>query len=34
MDFVIPAWAWVALAFGAGAVVGVKIWPELRERLF
>ena len=28
----VPTWAWVVLAFGAGAVVSAAYWPTLRDR--
>jgi hypothetical protein len=29
----VPTWAWVVLALGAGAVVGIKYGPGIREKL-
>lgn len=29
----VPVWAWVTLALGAGAVIGIKFGPSLREHL-
>ncbi len=29
----VPGWAWVLLALGAGAVVGIKYGPALTRRL-
>ena len=28
----VPSWAWVVLALGAGAVVGIKYGPGLRDK--
>lgn len=28
----VPTWAWIVLAIGAGAVVGIKYGPELTKR--
>lgn len=29
----VPAWAWVAVAFGVGAVVGVQFGPKINDFL-
>lgn len=29
----IPAWAWMAVALGAGVALGVKFAPQIREAL-
>lgn len=29
----VPTWAWMVVAFGAGAIVSAVYWPRLRERL-
>lgn len=29
----IPAWSWVVLALGAGAVVGIKYGPAVQRKL-
>ena len=29
----VPVWAWVAVAFGAGAVIGVQFGPKVRDFL-
>lgn len=32
MEAGIPTWAWIVLAVGAGAVVGIKYGPALRNK--
>jgi hypothetical protein len=32
MEAGVPTWAWIVLAVGAGAFVGIKYGPELKKR--